>query len=104
VDARFAALSGPPKSAEPAPEIAPIEPVSMIAFRIQPSRQLARRLAATQHGPSAATMQPNRVWISSSLAPRSNNLVDDRLLTAHAPSPLAARTAPMPLRSAGGFL
>jgi hypothetical protein len=104
VDARFAALWGPPESAEPASGIAPTEPASMIALRIRPSRQPAQRLAATQHGPSAATMQPDRVWITSGLAPGCNNLVDDRLLTAHAPRPLGVRTAPMPLRSAGGFL
>jgi hypothetical protein len=49
-------------------------------------------------------MQPDRVWISSGLAPECNNLVDDRLLTMHAPRPLGVRTAPLPLRSAGGFL
>jgi hypothetical protein len=49
-------------------------------------------------------MQPDCVWISSGLAPGCNNLVDDRLLTMHAPRTLGVRTAPMPLRSAGGFL
>ncbi|MBP1178757.1 hypothetical protein JOE48_000721 [Methylobacterium sp. PvR107] len=56
-------------------------------------------------------MQPDHAGISFDLAPGRNNLVDESFATARgagrAPGPrceAASPTAPMPLRSAGGFL